>query len=301
MTTKCALPSVDRLIAEIADRQYGLVTWEQLLGLGVGKQGIVERVRSGRLHRVHRGVYSVGHGVLRREAHWLAAVLACGSGAVLSHRSAAALWEIAADSTTAVDVTVPTQNGRRGRRGIRVHRSGRLSPAEVTVQEGIPVTTVARTLLDYADVASQPSLKRAIDESEYRRRFDLRAVRAVVDGNPGRRGALLLGLAQRPPELTRSELETLFLALVERHALPRPLVGAKLGSYTADFLWPHARLIVETDGLASHGTWTALERDRRRDRRLLAAGYRTVRLTREALEREGSAVADELRALLCQP
>ena len=128
MTTKSALPPVDRLIAEIAARQWGLITRTQLLDLGVGAQGIVERVRTGRLHRVHRGVYSVGHAVLRREAYWLAAVLACGPGAVLSHRSAAALWEIAADSATAVDVTVPSQNGRRRRRGIRIHRSGRLSP-----------------------------------------------------------------------------------------------------------------------------------------------------------------------------
>jgi hypothetical protein len=160
--------------------------------------------------------------VLRREACWLAAVLACGPGAVLSHRSAAALWEIAADSATAVDVTVPSQNGRRRRPGIRIHRSGRLSPAEVTVHLGIPVTTVARTLLDLADVASRQSLKRAIDESEYRRRFDLQALLAVVEGNPGRRGARLLTLAQRPPELTRSELERRFLELVERHGLPRP-------------------------------------------------------------------------------
>ena len=291
-------PSVDRLIAELAAGQWGLITRTQLLDLGVGAQGIVDRVRTGRLHRIHRGVYSVGHRVLRREAYWLAAVLACGPGAVLSHRSAAALWEIAADSATAVDVTVPSQNGRRRRPGIRIHRSGRLSPAEVTVHLGIPVTTVARTLLDYADVASQPSLKRAIDESEYRRHFDLTALLAVVKGNPGRRGARLLKLAQRPPELTRSELETRFLDPVERHGLPRPLVAAELENYTADFLWPHAKLIVETDGLASHGTRTAMERDRRRDRRLLAAGYRTVRLTREALEREEGAVADQLRALL---
>jgi hypothetical protein len=285
-------------LAAIVDRQYGLVTRAQLLHIGVGKQGIVERVRSKRLRRLHRSVYAVGHALLRPEAYWLAAVLACGPGAVLSHRSAAALWELAADSATVVDVTVPTQAGRGRPRGIRVHRSGRLPPAEVTVHEGIPVTTVARTLLDFADTASRQSLKRAIDESEHRRRFDLDAIRAVVEANPGRRGARLLALAQAPAEPTRSQLEEVFLAFVERHGLPRPLVGVALGAYTADFLWPQEKLIVETDGLDVHGTRAAFEHDRRRDRRLLEMGYRTVRLTSRALDLEAAAVAAQLRAIL---
>ena len=300
MTTQSASPPVELRLGAIADRQYGLITRAQLLDIGVGRQGIVERVRSKRLRRRYRGVYSVGHAVLRREAHWLAAVLACGPGAVLSHRSGGALWEIAADSATIIDVTVPTQNGRRPPKGIRIHRSGRLSPTEVTVHQGIPVTTVARTLLDYADVASRQSLKRAIDESDRRQLFDLNALHAVVQGNPGRKGARLPALAQQPPEPTQSALEERFLRFVERHGLPRPLVGVDLSEYTADFLWPHAKLIVETDGLHAHGTRTAFEHDRRRDRRLLEAGYRTIRLTSGALEREGPAVARQLRSLLAQ-
>ena len=289
---------MDQVIAAIAKRQWGLITRTQLLGLGLSAHGISERLRSRRLHRIYRGVYAVGHPVLRREACWLAGVLACGPGATLSHRSAAALWEIAADSATTVDVTVPTRTGRTRRAGIRVHRSGRLAPTEVTVHDGIPVTTVARTLLDYADTATRQSVKRAIDESEYRRLFDLTALRAVVENNPGRRGARLLELAASPPEPTRTELERTFLALTERHGLPRPRVGVDVGPYTADFMWPDAKLIVETDGLDAHGTRAALEHDRRRDRWMLHRGYRTVRLTDRALDDEEAAVAEQLRAIL---
>lgn len=301
MGRKSALPPFDRVLARLAAQQYGVVSHEQLLALGLGAHGITERLGTGRLHRVHRGVYSVGHPVLRREAVWLAAVLACGAGAVLSHRDAAALWELRPDDSAAVDVTVPSQNGRRRRRGLEVHRSARLSSAEITVRHGIPVTTVARTLLDLADVLPRQALKRALDQAEYRRLFDLTALRAVVDANPGRRGALVLRLAQAPPELTRSPLEERFLALVERYGLPRPRVAVDLDGYVADFLWPAEKLIVETDGLRAHGTRAGMEGDRRRDRRLLVAGYRTVRLTPTALASEGASIAAELRAILGQP
>ena len=298
MNPEPAQPPVDVLVAALARRQHGLVTLDQLRRLGIGDTGIRERIRTGRLHRIHRGVYAVGHDVLTPHAYLLAAVLACGEGAVLSHQSAAAHWNIRQSAAATIDVTVPTRSGRTRRKGIRVHRSGRLTPMEVTVHEGIPVTTVARTLLDLADTLPSQALKRAIDESEYQQLFDLTALIAVVNANPGRRGQQVLSLAKDPPELTTREFEARFLALVKRHGLPRPLVNTRVEGYQADFYWPEAKLIVETDGRAAHGTRSAFERDRLRDRRLLRAGIRTIRLTSRALRYEEDAIADDLEALV---
>src|SRR3954470_17620565 len=144
-------PSVDVAVAAVAKRQYGLVTRAQLRSVGVGETGIRQRLRTGRLHRIHRGVYAVGHSVLPARAHYMAAVLACGPGAALSHVAAAAHLGLRASAAAVVDVTVPTRSGRRRQRGIRLHRSGRLTADDVTVHERIPTTTVARTLLDLAD------------------------------------------------------------------------------------------------------------------------------------------------------
>jgi very-short-patch-repair endonuclease len=299
MNSESATPSLDARLAALAGRQYGVVTRAQLLGLGIGETGIRERLRTGRLHRLHRGVYAVGHTVMRSEAYWLAAVLACGAGAVLSHASAAAHWNLRQSAAALIDVTVPTKNGRPKRAGLRVHRSGRMAPEEVIVHEGIPTTTVARTLLDLADVLPTQALKRAIDEAERQRLFDLTSLLAAVQGNPGRRGAKgILELAREPPELTDSEFEDAFLALVERHGLPRPRVGVWIDGYRADFLWADERVIVETDGFGAHGTRRAFERDRRRDRRLAAAGFQTVRVTKRALRYEEDAIVADLEALL---
>ncbi|HYP47498.1 MAG TPA: DUF559 domain-containing protein [Thermoleophilaceae bacterium] len=232
------------------------------------------------------------------EGTWLAAVLACGEGAVLSHASAAALWGIRPSAASHIDVTVPTRSGRARRRGIRVHRPRRFNSDDVTALRGVPTTTVARTLVGLADVLPTQALKRAIDEAEYRKLLDTTALFAAVQANPGRRGTRLLALARAPAELTRSELEQRFLELLETERLPRPSVAAHLEGFEVDFLWPEERLIVEIDGLAAHGTRAALERDRTRDRRLLLAGYRTVRLTARTLETEPQAVVSDLRELL---
>jgi uncharacterized protein DUF559 len=233
---------------------------------------------------------------MRQESFWLAATLACGPGAVLSHRSAAALWELRFTQAARVDVTVPSQPGRRKRRGICVHRSRLLGEEDVTVHRGIPVTTVARTLLDLADVIPTQPLKRAIHEAEYRGLLDLTALAATSERNPGRKGARILALTKGPPELTRSELEDNFLAFCRRHSLPSPAVGARVEGFEVDFLWPSERIVVETDGLAAHRTKEAMERDRERDRRLLLAGFQTVRLTARSLGEE--ATVSDLRALL---
>ena len=211
--------------------------------------------------------------------------------------AAAALWNIRGSAATLIDVTVRSQNGRVRRNGIRIHRSGRLGADEATTKDGIPVTTVARTLLDLADVLNNQALKRAIDEAEYQRLFDLNALTATVNNNPGRRGSTLLKVAADPPQLTRSEFENRFLAFCVRHELPAPRTNRIVLGYEVDAFWPDANLIVELDGYAAHSTRRAFQADRERDRRLIAAGFRAIRLTPLDLA-NGRSLARELRGLL---
>jgi hypothetical protein len=292
MARKNALPELGKL----ARRQWGVVTREQLTVAGLGDSGVRDWVRSGRLHRLYRGVYAYGHDRLRAEGRWLAAVMACGSGAALSHPSAAQLWEIRQNNSALVDVTVPTQAGRIRRAGIRIHRSGRLAPEEVTERFGIPVTTVARTLLDLADVLDPQALRRAITEAEYRGRFDLTTLIAVVQNNPGRRGAKLMRAAEAAGHRTRSPLEDRFLAFIERWGVEEPESNVWLEGYEVDFLWRKVGFAVEMDGAIEHGTRHALNADRLRDRVLWRRGIRTMRLTSEALRDAEEVLSDLAQA-----
>ncbi|HEX2102988.1 MAG TPA: hypothetical protein VHF51_05015 [Solirubrobacteraceae bacterium] len=256
--------SVDGHIAALAGRQYGVVTREQLLELGLGRAAIGHRVACARLHRLHAGVFAVGHRGLRREGWWLAAVLAAGPGAVLSHRSAAALWGIWDDRAT-VDVTVE----RRCRRPwIDAHRTT-LPEDEVTLERGIPVTTPARTLLDLAEQLAAHRLERAVHEAEYRRLTSPLSLDALLTRHQGRRGtAALKAIVERGKigaTMTKSELEARFLSMLDRHDLPRPLVNHRIGRYEVDAIWPAQRLIVELDGRQAHATISAFERDRARE------------------------------------
>jgi Protein of unknown function (DUF559) len=267
------------------------------MALGFSANGISEWVRTGRLVRLHRGIYAYGHDRLRIEGRWLAGVLACGPGAVLSHRDAAQLWELRQSYSGLIDVTVPSQNGRIRRTGIRVHRSGRISPEEVTERSGIPVTTVARTLLDLADVLAPQALRRAVTEAEYRDLFDLTAINAVVNANPGRRGRKLMTAAvEGRLHRTRSPLEDHFLAFKARWGVEEPESNVWIEGYEVDFLWRRVGLAVELDGLAAHATREAVRRDRRKDRVLWRAGIRTLRLTGDALDAEEELLADLAQA-----
>jgi len=292
----------DGAVAQIAFRQHGVVTLAQLRDAGLGAGAIELRVRNGRLHRLHRGVYALGHRRISREGRWLAAVLALGEGAVLSHVSAGALWGIRHSSSAFVHVTVPTSAGRRRRQGIVVHRSNTLGPADVDEHNAIPITSVSRTLLDLAGVLTPTRLERAVEQSLAHRLFDLRAIEAVLAANPRRPGAAALAeIVARihdEPSLTRRELEALMLDLCDAHGIERPEVNVVVDDYEVDFLWRTRRLIVETDGLQWHGTPPALERDRRRDERLTVLGYRVVRFTYRRVVDEPAAVAATLRALL---
>jgi very-short-patch-repair endonuclease len=269
----------------VARRQWGVVSRRQLAALGFSAHGISEWVRTGRLVRLYRGVYAYGHDRLRIEGRWLAAVMACGPGAVLSHRDAAQLWELRQSNSALIDVTVSSRNGRIRRKGIRVHRSGRLAPEETTERSGIPVTTVARTLLDLADVLDLQALRRAVTEAEYRDLFDLTAINAVVQSNPGRRGRKLMTAAvEGRLHRTRSSLEDRFLRFRERWGVEEPESNVWIEGYEVDFLWRSVGLVVELDGLAAHATRDAVRRDREKDRVLWRIGLRTMRLTSEALD-----------------
>jgi hypothetical protein len=222
--------------------------------------------------------------------------MACGPGAALSYRSAGQLCEFRQSNSALIDVTVPSRNGRIRRAGIRIHRSGRLPPEEVTVRRGIPVTTVERTLLDLADVLDKQGLRRAVTEAEYRNLLDHHTLIAVVERNPGRRGKKLLEAAEARPHRTRSPLEDRLLAFVDRYDVEEPESGVWIEGYEVDFVWTRVGLVVELDGVAAHGTREAVRRDRKRDRVLWRAGFRTMRLTEDAFDAEEEILGDLVQA-----
>lgn len=231
----------------------------------------------------------------------MAAVLACGCNAVLSHRGAASLWELHVGSGAALDVTVSGRS-RYGRPGIALHRVRDLCPDDVVRRDGIPVTTVARTLLDLAEVLQPRQLERVFEEAEQLRILDVRAVRQLCRRSPGRRGlrplAALLARDHLASEDTRSELERRFIDLCRSAGLPRPAVNAVIAGFEVDAVWPSARVVVELDGFRFHRTRAAFERDRVRDAALQLAGYRVLRVTHRRLEKEPVAVAEAVRSLL---
>jgi putative AbiEi antitoxin of type IV toxin-antitoxin system/uncharacterized protein DUF559/transcriptional regulator with AbiEi antitoxin domain of type IV toxin-antitoxin system len=291
---------VDPEIARLAVRQHGVVALRQLAALGVTQRAVSHRAAAGRLHRIHRGVYAVGHPRLTRHGHWMAAVLAAGPGAALSHASAAALWDIRATAATRIDVSVSAAGGRAKRPRVRVHRASTLKHDEVTDHHAIPVTTPARTLLDLAASLPRRALERALDQAEILELFDLSALTALASTHAGERGAKALTRALMEHEagttVTRSELEECFLALCVEHGVERPRPGARVAGLEVDFLFPTRRLVVELDGYRYHRTRSAFERDRERDAILAAAGLRTLRFTHRQLTRRPQSVLAALRS-----
>jgi very-short-patch-repair endonuclease len=263
----------DLEIAVIAARQHGVVSRRQLLAAGIADPAVYRRVERGRLHRVHRGVYAVGHRGLSLEGRWMAAVLACGDGAVLSHTSAAALWRLLDPRDGAVRVAVSSTNGRRRQIGIRLHRLGTLTAHQTTRKHGIPVTTPARTIADLRGGIPDAHLRRAIRQAE------VLGLRTDIDASPP----------------TRSELEEQFLRLCRRQRLPPPEVNARIGALEVDFLWRDPRLIVETDGYRYHRGVTAFEDDHARDLDLRAGGFSVLRFTYRQVTTEPSRVAGAVR------
>jgi very-short-patch-repair endonuclease len=284
---------LDARLAKLAERQHGVVSRGQLLELGLGKSAIGDWVKRGRLHGVHRGVYAVRYPTLTRNGRFMAAVLACGEGAALSHFSAAVLWGMLNEWGGAIHVT---SDARRRRPGLVVHEAS-LGGGEVRKRAGIPVTAPARTLIDLADVAPRRTLERAIDEAEY-----LRLDCTGLAPRHGRRGngtlSSVLAVHRPGSTRTRSELEEMFIRLCDSHGLPRPEVNVHVEGYECDFVWREQRLIVETDGAAAHSGERRRVRDLERDAELAAAGWRVIRITYERLLREPERVADQVgRAL----
>jgi len=305
MRPEVAITSDGGPIATLAGRQHGVVGVRQLYALGLSQGQVRRRAAAGWLHRVHRGVYAVGHGCLTRRGHWMAAVLAYGAGAALSHQAAAALWRLRAEPAgTPVDVTIPTASGCSSRPGIRLHRVGTLLPAEVSRCERIPVTTPARTILDLAAVLSRRQLERLIDEAERLRLCGATELEAIAAAHAARGavGAAALASVLRShtvgATLTRSELEERFLALCRGRGVPAPLVNAPLLGLTVDFHWQDEAVVVEVDGHASHGTRRAFQDDRDRDSLLAAHGVRTLRFTWWDVTKRPAVVADRLRRVL---
>jgi very-short-patch-repair endonuclease len=271
----------DLVIARIAARQHGVVSLAQLQAARIGRQGIYRRVQSGRLHRVHRRVYAVGHLRLGFEGRCMAAVLALGEGAAVSHCSAAALWGMLPPHDGPIEITVPGDGGRERRNGIRVHRSSTLIAGFVILRNGIAATKATRTLRDLHRTVSEPVYRAAV-----RRALDKRLISSSQ--------------LRSEDELTRSELERLFRGLCRRHRLPQAEVNARVGPYEVDFLWRERRAVVETDSWRHHGDRSAFERDRARDAHLQSLGFRVLRFTHRQLTDERSAVVAALRDLLGQ-
>jgi very-short-patch-repair endonuclease len=290
--------SAEHWIGLLAARQYGVAGRRQLLALGFGRCSIQRRLAQGRLHQVHRGVYAVGHRVLSMQGRWMAAVLAAGPGAALSHRSAAALNAIGSE-TGEIDVTVPI--ARRNRRGLCIHVSP-LAPDEITEVDGIPVTTVARTILDLAAVWPRHRLERTMHEAELRRLTSPTSLDELLRRHPRRRGnatlRAIMATARLGDQMTRSEFEARFLAFIDDAGLPRPETNVLVERFEVDCAWRTPRLIVELDGHATHSTRRKFESDRARDRALQAAGWRVIRITWRQMKEEAGELATDLRTLL---
>ena len=251
---------------------------------GLRRGGIQRRVEAGRLQRLWRGVYAFGHSELRLDGRLLGAVFACGPGAVLSRRSAADRWGILATARRVIDVTVSTRGGRRSQAGIDLHCTRRLDPSDVTSLQGIPITTVARTLIDLCAVVPPRLIEKALEQSYVLQLVAPGAIEDALSRAAGRKTAglkRLLAAEKRGPTLTRSELEEAFLALCRRGGLPDPEVNVRLHGYEVDFLWREQRRVVEVDGYAYHSARGAFERDRRKDVDLELAGFPVTRFTHD--------------------
>ena len=296
----------------LAVAQHGVFTSQQAVVLGIPARTVRRRVAAHRLHRVHNGVYSlVPPELLSRNGRFMAAVLACGAGAALSHRSAGALLELIRADRAQIDVTVPSRNGRGRRAGIhpiRIHRSGTLRPTDVRLIDGIPCTNVARTLFDLAGVFGRRRIERALDQAAILEVLDLNALNEQLDHNAKRdeasklRAALRHHLPGSTP--TWNEFEERFLAMTRAARLPDPEVQQWLDlgdgepMIRADFIWRAQRLIVETDGWETHKSKGAFESDRRRDQRATVAGWRPVRVTWRQLISEPGRLARMLGSMV---
>lgn len=286
-TTKQSKPQ--RRIAETATSQGGAVSLDQLRSEGVSRRRAAERADDGKLHRIHRGVYTVGHRSISRATHLRAALLACGEGGVISHATAAAFWGLYDEWPRLTDVTVPVEAGRKID-GIRCRRCRYPLEEEITIRQGVHCTTVARTLVDLAGIWGTASLRRAVGRAAFLKQLDVDALDLAIHNAKRRRGMRILSAIAGDwrtkdgslPDI-RSDFEALALPQLVRMGLPRPETNVRMvlegEVLEVDFFWAEQRLVVETDGGGTHETPAAFQHDRHRDQLLVAAGYRVMRVT----------------------
>jgi very-short-patch-repair endonuclease/predicted transcriptional regulator of viral defense system len=289
--------SRDAALAALAGRQHGVVSGRQLRALGFTRDAVRRRVESRHLQRLYHGVYAVGHTALTPDSRRLAAVMACGTEALLSHRAAGSVQGLLSSSPQ-FEVTLP--HGRKPKPGIVIHRSRVIHAEDRSEVRGIPITSVARTLVDLADVLSEERLAKAVHEAEVQRVFDLRAIERTLARLPGRTGRhrlrRVLAAYQPEPHFLRSEAERRFKQLCENHALPQPQFNVNLAGYEVDVFWEDVGLVVEVDGAHTHHTRRAFREDRARDRRLAGQSIQVVRVTPLDLD-DDARLAAELRAV----
>lgn len=289
-------------IRALAERQHGVAAHWQLLELGAGKGLTLRRREAGLLVSLHKGVYALGHRRLTREAEWMAAVLACGQGAVLSHFSAGRHWGIAGSYGP---IEVLRQSGGfhpRGHRGVRLHQTRRLEAYEVTVERGIPVAVRERVLLDLAARIDSKRLERAFVQAYKSDEFSWPRLGRIITRRRGCKGVGKLrriALELDPEALeTRSVPEVDFLALCRKIDMATPAVNVLVEGHLVDFLWSKQKVIVETDSWSHHGDPLAFEKDRQRDVELIAAGYDVHRTTYKMLERDPWPFLENVRRAL---
>ena len=284
-----------RLAWALARRQHGVITRAQLRELGFTDRAIDHRLRTGRLRPLHRGVLVLGGREVGNLERWMAAVLACGEDALLSHQSAAELWGIRKPRAGDVEISVPKRVRRRPE-GIRVHRRSGLTDPDRRTRRGISVTSPARTLADLSGRLHETQLEAAINEADRLDLIDPERLREALEQMRGQHGvgALARVLDRRVFRLTDSELERRFLQLVRAAGLPTPQTGAQVNGFRVDFFWPELGLVIETDGLRYHRTPAQQARDRRRDQAHTAAGLTALRFTHAQIRFEAAEVREVL-------
>lgn len=307
MAHKKRTGSAGHAISGLASRQHGVVSRSQLRGLGLSEDAITARTASGYLQPLFHGAFAVGHRAINRPGRLLAAVLACGDGTVLSHGSAAELIGLWNKQPAVIDVIPPNWSGRKID-GIRWHRVRLPLPDEVELRDGIPCTTASRTLVDMAGRTGWSSMRRLVEQAAVLRLLDVEEIDRVLSRGR-RRGATRLrailapwrGTGERRP-LVRSPLEAKLLPRLIEEGLPAPRCNVKLlidgRRLEVDLLWDEQRLVIETDGEETHGTPAAFQRDRQRDQILIAAGYRTARVTWRQVTDEPTAVVNRIARML---
>jgi very-short-patch-repair endonuclease len=284
------------VIQALAGRQHGVVKRKQVREAGLSREALRRRVAAGWLVRLHDGVYAVGHTALTSESHLIAAVYASGEDALAGYRAAGKLWGVLRGSQP-IEVTGP--RSREVAKGFILHRSRLIHDEDRALIDNIPVTSLARTLVDLADVLPEKQLANAVHEAEVMRLFDLKQVQRVLERLPGRRGRhklqRVLSAYRDVQPFTRSRAERLVLKMCQDHGLPKPRTNTWVDIHEVDFFWPEAALVLEFDGGAVHRTTKAFYEDRRRDRALAARGIHVVRATDRD---EPATLAKELKTIL---